>query len=241
MNDTLKYFSTDSVHRKYEQNKLTFSLLYAFTENFVLPFSHDEVVHGKNSLLHKMPGDTWQQFANLRLLYGYQYGHPGKKLLFMGQEFAQRTEFTEAHSLDWHLLQYEPHRGVQNLIADLNKLYAQEPALHEVDFDWHGFEWIDCNDADNSTFSFVRHGKNPDDIIVVVMNATPVPRSGYRIGVPRPGFYQEVLNTDAGIYGGSNMGNMGGVHSEVVRHMGRDHSIPMTLPPLSAVFMKFKP
>ena len=241
MNDTLTYFSSDPVHRKYEQNKLTFSLLYAFTENFVLPFSHDEVVHGKNSLLHKMPGDMWQQFANLRLLYGYQYAHPGKKLLFMGQEFAQRTEFTEAHSLDWHLLQYEPHRGVQNLIADLNKLYAKEPALHEVDFEWHGFEWMDANDADNSTFSFIRRGKNPDDIMLVVMNATPVPRSGYRIGVPRPGFYEEVLNTDAGIYGGSNLGNMGGIHSEEYRHMGRDHSLPMTLPPLAAVFMKFKP
>src|SRR5229473_2345897 len=147
MNDTLTYFSTDPIHRRFHQNKLTFSLLYAFTENFVLPFSHDEVVHGKNSLLHKMPGDMWQQFANLRLLYGYQYGHPGKKLLFMGQEFAQRSEFSEARSLDWHLLQYDSHRGIQRLIADLNKLYAAEPALHEVDFDWHGFEWLDCNDA----------------------------------------------------------------------------------------------
>ena len=238
MNDTLKYFSADPVYRRFEQNKLTFSLLYAFTENFVLPFSHDEVVHGKNSLLHKMPGDMWQQFANLRLLYGYQYGHPGKKLLFMGQEFAQRDEFSEARSLDWHLLQYESHRGIQSLVGDLNRLHAAEPALHEVDFDWHGFEWIDCNDADNSVFSFIRRGKKAEDLMIVVLNATPVVRKGYRIGVPQAGFYQEILNTDAAIYGGSNVGNMGGIHSEPVPHTGRDHSIPMTLPPLAAVFLK---
>jgi 1,4-alpha-glucan branching enzyme len=241
MNDTLKYFSADPVYRKFEQNKLTFSLLYAFTENFVLPFSHDEVVHGKNSLLHKMPGSMWQQFANLRLLFGYHYGHPGKKLLFMGQEFAQRSEFSEAHSLDWHLLQYDSHRGVQSLVADLNKLYAAERALHEVDFDWHGFEWIDCNDADNSVFSFIRRGKKPEDLMIVVLNATPVVRKAYRIGVPQPGFYREVLNTDAAIFGGSNVGNMGGIHSEPVRQTGRDHSIPMTLPPLAAVFLKWTP
>jgi 1,4-alpha-glucan branching enzyme len=241
MNDTLKYFSADPIYRRFEQNKLTFSLLYAFTENFVLPFSHDEVVHGKNSLLHKMPGDMWQQFANLRLLYGYQYGHPGKKLLFMGQEFGQRDEFSEARSLDWHLLQYETHRGIQNLVADLNKLYAAEPSLHQVDFDWHGFEWIDCNDADNSTFSFIRRGKKPEDVMVIVLNATPVVRKGYRIGVPLPGFYQEVLNTDAGTYGGSNVGNLGGIHSENVPHMGRAQSLPMTLPPLAAVFLKWTP
>jgi 1,4-alpha-glucan branching enzyme len=241
MNDTLKYFSTDPIYRRFEQNKLTFSLLYAFTENFVLPFSHDEVVHGKNSLLHKMPGDMWQQFANLRLLYGYQYGHPGKKLLFMGQEFGQREEFSEAHSLQWHLLQYETHRGLQNLVADLNRLYAAEPSLHQVDFDWHGFEWIDCNDADNSTFSFIRHGKSPDDVMIVVVNATPVVRKGYRVGAPRHGFYKEVLNTDAAVYGGSNVGNMGGIHSEPVPHMGREQSLPMTLPPLAAVFLKWTP
>ena len=239
MNDTLQYFSKDAIYRRYEQNKLTFSLLYAFTENFVLPFSHDEVVHGKNSLLHKMPGDMWQQFANLRLLYAYQYGHPGKKLLFMGQEFAQRQEFSEAHSLEWHLLQYEPHRGVQTLVADLNKLYAQEAALHEIDFDWHGFEWIDCNDADNSVFSFIRRGKKPEDLMVVVLNATPVVRAGYRVGVPQPGFYREVLNTDAAVYGGSNAGNAGGKCSEPIAHKGRQHSIPLTLPPLAAMFFKW--
>ncbi len=241
MNDTLKYFSSSPIHRKYEQNKLTFSLLYAFTENFVLPFSHDEVVHGKNSLLHKMPGDMWQQFANLRLLYGYQYGHPGKKLLFMGQEFAQRSEFSEAQSLDWHLLQYEPHVGVQRLVADLNKLYSAEAALHQVDFDWRGFEWIDCNDADNSVFSFIRRGKKSEDVMIVVLNATPVVRSEYRVGVPQPGFYQEVLNTDSATYGGSNVGNMGGVHSKPEPHIGRQQSVTLTLAPLAAIFLKWKP
>jgi 1,4-alpha-glucan branching enzyme len=241
MNDTLNYFSQDPIHRKYHQNKLTFSLLYAFTENFVLPFSHDEVVHGKNSLLHKMPGDMWQQFANLRLLYAYQYGHPGKKLQFMGQEFAQRSEFSEARSLEWHLLQYDSHRGVQRLIADLNKLYASEPALHEVDFDWHGFEWIDCNDADNSVFSFIRRGKKPEDLFVVLLNATPVVREKYHIGVPQQGFYAEVLNSDSDVYGGSNVGNMGGVQSAPVPHMGRQQSITLTLPPLAAIFLKWHP
>ena len=241
MNDTLFYFSQDPVHRKYHQNKLTFSLLYAFTENFVLPFSHDEVVHGKNSLLHKLPGDMWQQFANLRLLYGYQYGHPGKKLLFMGQEFAQRSEFTEAHSLEWHLLQYDLHRGIQRLVTDLNKLYAGEPALHEVEFDWHGFEWLDCNDSDNSVFTFLRRAKKPEDCIVVVLNATPVARGGYRIGVPQEGFYAEVLNTDSSVYGGSNVGNMGGAQSAPIPQMGRPHSIVLTLPPLAAIFLKWTP
>jgi 1,4-alpha-glucan branching enzyme len=241
MNDTLAYFSQDPVHRKYYQNKLTFSLLYAFTENFVLPFSHDEVVHGKNSLLHKMPGDMWQQFANLRLLFAYQYAHPGKKLLFMGQEFAQRAEFSEARSLEWHLLEHDAHRGVQRLIADLNKLYGGERALHEVDFEWRGFEWLDCHDADNSIFSFIRRAKKLEDCMVVVMNATPVVREGYRIGVPQAGFYAEVLNTDSGAYGGSNVGNMGGVPSMPVPHLDRQHSTVLTLPPLAATFLKWTP
>ncbi|HXM96093.1 MAG TPA: 1,4-alpha-glucan branching protein GlgB [Candidatus Dormibacteraeota bacterium] len=241
MNDTLRYFSADPVHRKYEHNKLTFSLIYSFTENFMLPFSHDEVVHGKNSLLHKMPGDMWQQFANLRLLYAYQYAHPGKKLLFMGEEFGQRQEFSEAHSLDWHLLQYDSHRGVQRLVTDLNKLYADEPALHQVDFDWPGFEWIDANDADNSIFSFARHGKRLEDMMVVILNATPVVRGNYRIGVPQPGFYSEVLNSDASIYGGSNVGNLGGLQSEAVPHMGRPNSLCLTVPPLAAIFLKWNP
>ncbi len=241
MNDTLRYFSHDPVHRKYEHNKLTFSLLYAFTENFLLPFSHDEVVHGKNSLLHKMPGDMWQQFANLRLLYAYQYAHPGKKLLFMGQEFAQRHEWSETRSLDWHSLQWDSHRGIQKLITDLNHLYQAEPALFEVDFDWHGFEWIDANDADNSVLTFIRRGKIPDDLIVAVFNATPVVRAGYRLGVPLPGFYREILNTDAVHYGGSNAGNMGGQEASDQPSQGRPHSLVLTLPPLAALFLQPEP
>ncbi len=240
MNDTLQYFSKDPVFRRYEHNKLTFSMLYAFTENFMLPFSHDEVVHGKNSLLHKMPGDMWQQFANLRLLFAYQYAHPGKKLLFMGQEFGQRNEWYEARSLDWHLLQYDSHRGVQNLVRDLNRLNAAEPALHQVDFEWQGFEWIDANDSDNSVYSFIRRGKNPDDVILAVLNATPVVRYGYRLGVPRPGHYEEVLNTDAAIYGGSNVGNLGGMNADEHAWQGRRQSLALTLPPLAAVFLKWR-
>jgi 1,4-alpha-glucan branching enzyme len=241
MNDTLHYFAKNPVYRRYEHNKLTFSFLYAFSENFVLPFSHDEVVHGKNSLLHKMPGDTWQQFANLRLLFAYQYAHPGKKLLFMGQEFAQRHEWSEARSLDWHLLEYESHQGVQHLVTDLNHLLASEPALHEVDFDWQGFEWLDANDSDNSVFSFIRRGKNPDDMIIVILNGTPVVRYGYMIGVPRPGHYEEILNTDAATYGGSNVGNLGGMNAGEHPWMGRQYSLALTLPPLAAVFLKWNP
>ena len=241
MNDTLKYFSANPIYRKYEHNKITFSLIYAFSENFVLPFSHDEVVHGKNSLLHKMPGDMWQQFANLRLLYAYQYAHPGKKLLFMGQEFAQRDEWSEARSLDWHLLQWDSHRGIQKLITDLNHTFAAEPALHKVDFDWHGFEWIDCNDGDNSVLSFLRNGKTPDDLIVVVLNATPVVREGYIVGVPRAGFYKEILNTDAAHYGGSNVGNAGGQNAAVDPRQGRPFSLCLTLPPLAAIYLKWTP
>jgi 1,4-alpha-glucan branching enzyme len=240
MNDTLNYFSKDPIHRRYEHNKLTFSLLYAFTENFMLPFSHDEVVHGKNSLLHKMPGDMWQQFANLRLLLAYQYAHPGKKLLFMGQEIAQRQEWSETRSVDWHLLQHDSHRGIQRLAADLNKLLASELALHEVDFDWQGFEWVDANDSDNSVFSFIRRGKNPDDMLIVILNATPVVRYGYHVGVPRPGHYEEVLNTDAATYGGSNVGNLGGMNAGEHAWQGRRYSLALTLPPLAAVFLKWR-
>jgi len=241
MNDTLKYFSLDPVYRKYEHNKLTFSLLYAFTENFILPFSHDEVVHGKNSLLHKMPGDLWQQFANLRLLFAYQFAHPGKKLLFMGQEIAQRHEWSEARSLDWHLFQWNFHQGVQRLVSDLNHIYAVEPALHEVEFDWHGFEWIDANDYDNSVFTFLRRSNREEDLIVVILNATPVVRGGYRLGVPQPGYYREILNTDAAIYGGSNVGNAGGQQASSEPTQGRPHSLVLTLPPLAAVFLKWTP
>jgi 1,4-alpha-glucan branching enzyme len=240
MNDTLNYFSKDSIYRRYEHNKLTFSLLYAFSENFMLPFSHDEVVHGKNSLLHKMPGDMWQQFANLRLLLAYQYAHPGKKLLFMGQEIAQRDEWSETHSLDWHLLQYDSHRGIQRLVADLNKVLAGEPALYQVDFEWQGFEWVDANDSDNSVYSFIRRGKNPDDMLIVILNATPVVRYGYHIGVPRAGHYEEVLNTDAATYGGSNVGNLGGMNAGEHAWQGRRYSLALTLPPLAAVFLKWR-
>jgi 1,4-alpha-glucan branching enzyme len=239
MNDTLQYFSKDPVYRRYEHNKLTFSFLYAFSENFMLPLSHDEVVHGKSSLLHKMPGDMWQQFANLRLLFAYQYAHPGKKLLFMGQEFGQRHEWSEARSLEWHLLEYASHQGVQRLVMDLNRMMSVEPALHQVDFDWQGFEWLDANDSDNSVYSFVRRGKNPQDMIIVVLNATPVARYGYRIGVPRPGHYEEILNTDASIYSGSNVGNLGGMNAGEHAWMGRRYSLSLTLPPLAAVFLKW--
>jgi len=238
MNDTLQYLALDPIYRKYHHSRMTFSMLYAFTENFVLPLSHDEVVHGKSSLLHKMPGDMWQQFANLRLLYGYQYGHPGKKLLFMGDEFGQRAEWNHDASLEWHLLEFEAHRGLQRLVVDLNKLYAAEPALHEVDFDWHGFEWLDCNDADSSVLSFVRRAKSRNDFLVAVANFTPVVRQNYRVGVPEAGFYRELLNTDAAIYGGSNVGNSGGVEAEPVPWMGHPHSLSLHLPPLGAVFFK---
>jgi 1,4-alpha-glucan branching enzyme len=187
-----------------------------------------------------MPGDLWQQFANLRLLYGYHYAHPGKKLLFMGQELAQRHEWSEARSLEWHLLQWDSHRGVQNLIRDLNHLYSSEPALHQVEFDWHGFEWIDANDADNSVLSFMRRGKHAEDLIVVVLNATPVVREGYRLGVPQPGYYREVLNTDAGHYGGSNVGNAGGQQASDQPAQGHSHSLVLTLPSLAALFLKLQ-
>jgi 1,4-alpha-glucan branching enzyme len=183
----------------------------------------------------------WQQFANLRLLYGYHYAHPGKKVVFMGQEFAQRNEWSEAGSLEWDLLQWESHQGIQRLILDLNKIYASEPALHEVDFDWHGFEWIDPNDADNSVLTFLRRGKIPDEIMVIAVNATPVVRGGYRLGVPNPGFYREILNTDSAHYGGSNVGNAGGVLAVEQPAQGRPFSLVLTLPPLAAVYLKWMP
>jgi 1,4-alpha-glucan branching enzyme len=241
MNDTLTYFSKNPIHRKYEHNKLTFSMLYAFTENFLLPFSHDEVVHGKNSLLHKMPGDMWQQFANLRTVLAYQCAHPGKKLLFMGQEIGQRSEWWEGASLDWHLLEYDFHRGVQKLVRELNHLILKEPALYEIDFNWQGFEWIDANDSDNSVFAFLRRGKKSDDLLVIVLNCTPVVREGYRLGVPQPGYYEEILNTDAAGYGGSNVGNLGGQNATNQPSQGRMHSLCLTLPPLAAIFLKWKP
>ncbi len=239
MHDMLEYMRLDPIHRKYHHDQLTFGLLYAWTENFQLPFSHDEVVHGKGSLLSRMPGDEWQRFANLRLLYGFMWAYPGKKLLFMGSEFGQVNEWYHETSLDWHLLEAGPyHRGVQRLVGELNRLYRAEPALHQVEFEPAGFEWIDCRDSEQSVLSFVRQARDPRDAVVCVCNFTSVPRHHYRIGVPRPGFYAEVLNTDSAIYGGSNLGNLGGVSSEPVPWHGRPHSILVTLPPLAVVWLR---
>ena len=239
MHDVLDFMSRDPVHRKYRHDRLTFGLLYAWTENFVLPLSHDEVVHGKGSLLEKMPGDEWQRFANLRALYGFMYGHPGKKLLFMGGEFGQRREWSHDRSLDWHLLEAGPyHRGVQSLVRDLNRLHRTEPALHELDFDPAGFAWIDCADWEQSVVSFVRRARDADDCVVVACNFTPVPRRAYRVGVPRPGFYRELVNTDAALYGGGDVGNEGGVAAEATPWQGQPHSILVTLPPLAVLFLK---
>ena len=238
MNDTLAYMEKDPVYRKYDHGALTFSLIYAFTENFLLPLSHDEVVHGKGSLIDKMPGDLWQKFANLRLLYGYMWGHPGKKLLFMGCEFAQWREWTHDESLDWHLTQWESHSGVQRLVGDLNALYKSEPALHQVDFEWTGFEWLELHDWENSALAFLRRGEEPGEEVVVVCNFTPVVRHLYRVGVPSAGFYEEILNTDSAHYGGSNAGNTGGVWAQDGPHSGRPYHLELTLPPLAVVFLK---
>ena len=238
MHDTLKYFSQDPIFRRFHHGQLTFSIWYAFTENFVLPMSHDEVVHGKGALIGKMPGDEWQQFANLRLLYGYMWGHPGKKLLFMGSEFGQKREWQHDESLEWHVLQYPLHAGVKNWVRDLNAFYRNEPALFEQDFSPAGFEWIDCNDAENSTISFLRKGRDEKDIVVVVCNFTPVVRENYRIGVPRAGFWRECLNSDAPHYGGSGQGNLGGVEAAPLPAHGRYQSLNLRLPPLSVLMLK---
>lgn len=240
MNDTLRYLRHDPVHRKFHQNELSFRMIYAFTENFVLPLSHDEVVHGKRALISQMPGDYWQQFANLRLLYGYQYAMPGKKLLFMGGEFGQWTEWNHDAELDWALFGHPYHDGIRRFIGDLNHRLKTEPALHEQDFTWSGFEWIHADDWQNSVYSFLRKAKNPDDYVVVACNFTPVPRHRYRIGVPKAGFYTEIVNSDARIYGGTDVGNAGGVYSENVPCHGRNHSIAVTLPPLGCLVMKPK-
>ncbi len=238
MNDTLRYMAKDSVYRKYEHGSLTFSLIYAFSENFILPLSHDEVVHGKGSLLDKMPGDVWQKMANLRLLYAYMYGHPGKKLLFMGSEIAQWREWNHDSSLDWHLLDWRDHRGILQLIRDLNALYIAEHALHQVDFDWQGYEWLELHDWENSVVAFLRRARDPEDAIVVVCNFTPVIRENYRIGVPSGGYYREILNTDADIYGGSNCGNHGGAWGIPESHAGRPFHLSLRLPPLGVVYLK---
>jgi 1,4-alpha-glucan branching enzyme len=238
MHDTLRYFSHDPVHRQYHHSELLFRMLYAFTENYVLPLSHDEVVHGKGSLLAKMPGDCWQKFANLRLLYGYMFGQPGKKLLFMGGEWGQGLEWQHDTSLDWHQLDHPLHAGVQKLLADLNRLYLTEPALHEQDCHPHGFEWIDCNDASTSVISFVRKGKSTPDRIVVVCNFTPVPRLEHKVGVPFAGEWQELLNSDAVVYGGSGVGNLGCIEALPLPYQGQPCTLPLAVPPLSVVFLK---
>ena len=238
MHDTLQYMSLDPIHRKFHHGQLTFRGMYAFSEHFVLPLSHDEVVHGKGSLLRKMPGDDWQRFANLRLLLGWMFGQPGKKLLFMGAELATWNEWYHEVGLDWDLLERPAHAGVERWLADLNALYARERALHELDCDPAGFAWIDCNDSEGSTLSFVRRGRDADDVLLFACNFTPIPRPSYRIGVPRAGFWAEVLNSDAADYGGSGVGNLGGVHSGDVACHGHAQSIVVTLSPLGIVVFK---
>jgi 1,4-alpha-glucan branching enzyme len=240
MHDTLSYMSRDPIHRRWHHNEMTFGLVYAFTENFVLPLSHDEMVHGKGSLLTKMPGDRWQKFANLRAYFGFMFGHPGKKLLFMGGEFAQEREWTHDHSLDWHLLGDGMHRGVQSLVRDLNHAYRSMPALHEVDFDGAGFEWIDHHDAANSVISFVRYGKDGRTMALIVSNFTPSPQHDYRIGVPRGGEYVERVNTDSMHYGGSNTGTpYGRTRTQDVPWHGRAQSLQLTLPPLGTLIFEW--
>ncbi len=235
MHDTLLYLSKDPVHRHFHHDQLTFGMLYAFTENFVLPFSHDEVVHGKRSMLDKMPGDAWQRFANLRLLYAYQWTYPGKKLMFMGGEFAHGREWDAGGALDWGLTELPAHSGMQALVRDLNQLYRREAALHGHEFDWSGFEWIDCHDAAQSVISFLR--KSGDECVAVVLNFTPVPRHGYRLGVPTPGYWRVLLNSDSAYYGGGNLGELG-VMAEAVPWMNRPCSVTLTLPPLAVVALK---
>lgn len=237
MHDTLSYMSKDPVFRHYHHDMLTFGLLYCFTENFVLPFSHDEVVHGKGSMLDKMPGDDWQRFASLRLLYSYMFTYPGKKLLFMGNEFAQGREWNEAAQLDWYLMDYPQHQGMRALVSELNRLYRQVPALHELDFEGGGFEWIDCHDASQSVLSYLRWARD-GSFVVVALNFTPVPRENYRIGVPQPGTLRELFNSDSEFYGGSNMGNDGIVKPEPVSWMGQNQSAVLTLPPLGMLILE---
>ena len=236
MHDTLAYLARDPLYRRYHHSELTFSIFYAFSENFMLPLSHDEVVYGKGSLLRKMPGDDWQRFANLRLLFAYLYTHPGKKLLFMGGEFGQWNEWNHERTLDWDLLQQPLHHGVQRWVKDLNRVYRSEPALWQMDFSGDGFEWIDCNDSEASVLSFLRKDAEGRPILVVI-NFTPLPRSGYRVGVPSAGYWKEVLNSDATLYGGSGAGNLGGVESVPIPAHGRYHSVSLNLPPLGALVL----
>jgi 1,4-alpha-glucan branching enzyme len=238
MNDFLRYISLDPIYKRYHQDDLTFSMVYAFSENFILVLSHDEVVHGKCSMISKMPGDYWQKFANLRACYGYMYGHPGKKLLFMGSEFGQFIEWDYQRSLDWHLLDYDMHKKMQLYVKDLNKLYKSHPAMYEIDFHHDGFEWIDCKDCDNSIFSFIRKGKDWRDMLIFVTNFTPIVHEHYRIGAPVDTFYEEILNSDSDIYGGSNVGNLGGVHAEKIPMHEKPYSIGIRIPPCATIVLK---
>jgi 1,4-alpha-glucan branching enzyme len=241
MHDVLEYMAQDPILRSYHHNQITFSLLYAFAENFILPFSHDEVVYGKGSMLQKMPGDEWQKFANLRLLYGFLFGHPGKKLLFMGDEFGQWSEWNHDASLDWHLLERELHARLQRWVRDLNTLYRGRDALHELDSDPAGFEWVDCKDFQRSVISFLRRGRNPAEQLLFVYNFTPVVRQNYRIGVSQDGFWKEVLNSDAPLYGGSGQGNFGGLSTAPLPIHGRPFSLNVLLPPLAMVVFQREP
>ena len=238
MNDNLRYIQNAPIHRKYHHNLLTFTQMYAYTENFILPLSHDEVVHLKRSMLDKMPGDYWQVFANLRLFYAWQYAHPGKKLLFMGGEFGQWTEWNVKKELDWALCSFPAHDSLRHLVRDLNTLHKEQAALHYYDFDARGFQWIDCNDSDQSVLSLLRFGATPDDAVVVLLNFTPVPRYAYRIGVPNAAAYRELLNTDSEFYGGSNCGNAGTLAVAAIPWMGFEQSIEITLPPLGVLFLQ---
>jgi 1,4-alpha-glucan branching enzyme len=239
MNDTLEYFHRDPIHRRYHHNELTFRAVYAFSENYVLPLSHDEVVHGKGSLLGAMPGDDWQRFANLRLLYGYQYSLPGKKLLFMGAEIGQWREWDHDHSLDWHLLDFAPHQGLLRFVADCNRVYREEPSLYERDCEPSGFEWLDAGDATASTLSFVRHS-GADSGVLVVVNLTPVPRE-LLVGVPKGGVWREILNSDAAIYGGSGIGNMGQIVAGAREWQGQHYAATLVAPPLAVVMFRAEP
>ena len=238
MHDVLSYMSQDPVYRNYHHNEITFSLVYAFAENFVLPFSHDEVVYGKGSMIRKMPGDDWQRFANLRLLYGFMFGHPGKKLLFMGDEFGQWSEWNHDASLEWNLLEHPSHAGLKRWVRDLNTLYRGEPLLHTMDFNSAGFEWVDCKDFQRSIISFLRRGQNSNDQLLFVCNFTPVVRQNYRVGVPLEGHWKEILNSDAPLYGGSGQGNFGGLSTVPLPIHGRPFSLNMTLPPLGIVIFR---
>jgi 1,4-alpha-glucan branching enzyme len=240
MHDMLQYTHQDPIHRRWHHTKITFSALYMHSENFILPFSHDEVVHLKGAMLDKMPGDPWQKHATLRTLYGYMYAHPGKKLMFMGDEFAQWREWNHDRSLDWHLLNDPPHAGMRRFIQDLNAHYRAERPLYETDLDGEGFRWIDCNDNENSVVSLVRYARDHRDFLVTIFNFTPVPRAEYRIGVPEPGYYTEILNSDAAFYGGSNVGNGGGVQSEPVAAHGFEQSIRLRVPPLGCLYLKLR-